>query len=409
MKVNKYLPFAFVYFFFNTVALPHGLTFTALLAPFFYGWVMLVRKQEVLLPFLALLAPFLILHVSVVGVEESSYFLSLLNLVLVYIFCQAAYTFFLQCRDPERIFYRVIQVNFFLCLLAIPFYFTPWFSFFWDEQDITNGVGRLRRLRLFTYEPSYYAFLFIPFFFFFLLQYFFAQNKVRGIYLLPMIILPLLLSFSLGVMASVLLACLFTGLVYFGRLARKRRVAWFVGGTGGVMVFVLAFLLLFFRHNAIFIRIANILAGKDTSGNGRTVDAFVIGLKIAREKSEYWGIGLGQIKLVGDDIIRKYYLYNMDLVVTIPNATAETLAIFGWAGVGLRMLIEFFFFFYTRVWTNYYRLLLFFFVFIYQFTGSFITNAAEYVIWIMAFTNCFRQFDVPVAQARVRPLLRSTF
>jgi hypothetical protein len=46
------------------------------------------------------------------------------------------------------------------------------------------------------------------------------------------------------------------------------------------------------------------------------------------------------------------------------------------------------------VWTNYYRLLLFLFVFIYQFTGSFITNVAEYVIWILAFTNTFHQFDV---------------
>jgi hypothetical protein len=45
------------------------------------------------------------------------------------------------------------------------------------------------------------------------------------------------------------------------------------------------------------------------------------------------------------------------------------------------------------VWRNYYRLLLFTFIFIYQFTGSFITNVAEYVIWIMAFTPVFREFD----------------
>ena len=110
--------------------------------------------------------------------------------------------------------------------------------------------------------------------------------------------------------------------------------------------------------------------------------------------SEFWGIGIGQIKIAGENIIKDFYLYNMDIVVTIPNAVAETLAIFGWVGLSLRILVEIFFFFYTRVWSNYYRLLLFLFVFIYQFTGSFITNAAEYVAWILAFTNVFPQFDV---------------
>ncbi|HKZ67052.1 MAG TPA: hypothetical protein VJ111_11875, partial [Chitinophagaceae bacterium] len=165
--------------------------------------------------------------------------------------------------------------------------------------------------------------------------------------------------------------------------------------TGGFTVgLVMLVLIFFFRHNPIFTRIGNILSGQDSSGKGRTVDAFLLACKILNEKNEYWGIGLGQIKLVGDNIIRNYYLYNMDIIVTIPNAAAETLAIFGWIGFVIRILVELFFFFYTRVWTNYYRLLLFFFIFIYQFTGSFITNVAEYVIWILAFTNIFYQFDV---------------
>ncbi|HET9430639.1 MAG TPA: hypothetical protein VFO70_05650, partial [Chitinophagaceae bacterium] len=72
---------------------------------------------------------------------------------------------------------------------------------------------------------------------------------------------------------------------------------------------------------------------------------------------------------------------------------AETLAIFGWVGFWIKLLVELALFYFTKVWTNYYRLLLFFFIFIYQFTGSFITNMAEYVIWILAFTNVFKQFD----------------
>jgi len=34
MKINKYFPFAFVYFFVNSLALPFGLTYTAILSHF---------------------------------------------------------------------------------------------------------------------------------------------------------------------------------------------------------------------------------------------------------------------------------------------------------------------------------------------------------------------------------------
>ena len=394
MKVNKYFPIAFIYFFINSLALPFGLTYTALLAPLFYVWILLIRKKEILLPFIAILLPFVIIHIAVVGVETKSYMISLLNLVLVYIFCQAVYTFLLVCNDVEKIFRQIVVINFILCLLAIPLYFTPYFSIVWDEQDITKGVGKLRRLRLFTYEPSYYAFLFTPFFFFFLLQYFFRLNSIRGGLLLLMLLLPYLLSFSIGVIGAILLALFFTWIIHFKRLTSKRRIANAIITTSISFVSVMMILVLFFRHNPIFKRIGNIFTGQDTSGKGRTVDAFLLAAKMINDKNEYWGIGLGQIKIAGESIIRGYYLYNLDIVATIPNAAAETLAIFGWVGFSTRILVELFLFFYTRVWTNYYRLLLFFFVFIYQFTGSFITNVAEYVIWILAFTNVFRQFDV---------------
>jgi len=123
-------------------------------------------------------------------------------------------------------------------------------------------------------------------------------------------------------------------------------------------------------------------------------DAFILANKLLEKKNEFWGIGIGQIKIIGEATIRNYYLYYTDFRVAIPNAVAETMAIFGWVGVSLRFLIEISLFFYTRVWTNYYRLLLFLFIFIYQFTGSFVTNVAEYVIWILAFTRTFQQFDI---------------
>lgn len=394
MTVNRYFIFAFIYFFINSLALPFGLTYTSLLAPFFYIWVIMVRRKEVLLPFIATLVPFITFHILFADVDLGSYLVSFLNLLLVYVFCQAVYTFLLVCRDIEKIFRWVLVINFILCVVAIPLYFTPCFPVFWDEQILTEGVGRLRRLRLLTYEPSYYSFLFVPVFSFFLLQYFFKQNTIRSAWLLLMLFLPYLLSFSIGVIGALGLSLLFTWIIYFRRLTSKRRIANAIITTGVSLASVMFVLIMFFRSNLLFTRIRNVVTGRDTSGRGRTNEAFILAGKILNQGSEFWGIGLGQIKIMGDNIIRDYYLYNMDIVVTLPNAAAETLAIFGWVGLTLRIVIELFFFFYTRVWTNYYRLLLFLFMFIYQFTGSFITNAAEYVIWILAFTNVFPQFDI---------------
>jgi hypothetical protein len=403
MKLNRYFPFAFIYFFINSLALPFGLTYTALLAPLFYVWVILVRKKEILLPFIAILLPFIIAQLST-GVDSKSYAISFVNLLMVYIFCQAVYTFLKVCKDPELIFRRILILNFIFCLVAIALYFTPFYKWAWVEQNISTGINQFRRLQFFTYEPSYYALLFTPVFFFYLFQYFFRQNTIHYGLLLLMLFLPYVLSFSIGIISAALLAGLLTHLVWLRRLTRKKRILNAIFNTGAVLVSILMIGVLFFRDNPIFSRLGNIFSGQDTSGRGRTVDAFILADKLLKEKNENWGVGIGQIKIVGNDIIREYYLYTSDYIAVIPNAVAETLAIFGWVGLSLRILIEVFLFFYTRVWTNYYRLSLFFFMFIYQFTGSFITNIAEYVIWILAFTNVFVQFDVKADKKDITPL-----
>src|SRR5436189_2289198 len=99
MKINKYFPFAFVYFFVNSLALPFGLTYTAILAPFFYIWILLNRKTEIIFPFIIILAPFIIIQLLYDDIARKVYFYSLINLILVYIFCQAVYPFLKHCED----------------------------------------------------------------------------------------------------------------------------------------------------------------------------------------------------------------------------------------------------------------------------------------------------------------------
>lgn len=403
MTINRYLPFVLLYFFFNSLGLPFGLTFTSLLAPFFYGWILVTDRREVLLPYVALLLPFAFFQLWQ-GVDLKSYAISMLNLALVYISAQAAYSFLRKANDLEKLFRFVLIFQFVLCLVAIPLLFTRWDEWMWMEQGITEGVRSFRRLKLFTYEPSYCAFIFTPVFFYFFLQYLFRQNRMRGWLLFPMLLLPYVFSFSLGVMAAIVLAMLLTWLCWIRRLTRKRRVLNAVVWSGTFLAAAGAVIILFFRNSILVLRLQNIVLGRDTSGKGRTSDAFVIAGRILDTGNEWWGVGIGQIKIVGADIIRTYYMYLNDFTAAIPNAVAETLAVFGWVGLALRFGLQFFFFCYTRVWGNYYRLLLFLFVFIYQFTGSYVTNLAEYVAWILAFTNVFPRFDVVGPKQPVTPL-----
>src|SRR5262249_6846318 len=161
------------------------------------------------------------------------------------------------------------------------------------------GVQEFKRLKLFTYEASYYATLFTPLFFFFFLQYLFRQNTISSGLLLLMLFLPYALSFSIGVIGSVLIAAFITWLAYFKSLTVKRRVMNWVISSSAAIGSALFIIVLFFRHNPVFTRIGNIFSGEDLSSKGRTVDAFIIAKKLLAQKDKYWGIGIGQIKIAG--------------------------------------------------------------------------------------------------------------
>jgi hypothetical protein len=401
MKVNQYLLFALIFFFVNSLGLPLGLSYTALLSPLLYWWTIVKRKREVLLPFLAALLPFVVLQM-LSGVDMKTYISSLLYYITVYIFVQAAYTFLLNAPNLEGIFKKILIINFIFCLIAIPLYFTPFYDILWIEQYLTEGVNHFRRFKLFTYEASYYSTLFVPIFFFYFFRIILRQNRQNAWLLLLMISLPLLLSFSLGVITAMILAGVLTFAIHPLKLFSRKRTLHLLSLVGGVALLSLLVMIIFFPDNALFIRLGNILNGQDTSGKGRTTDSFYLADRILGLRHHLWGIGPGQIKILGSFIIREFYRYpNGYDVIGIPNAVAETWVLFGWAGLALRLGAECFFFFRTRVWTNYYRLALFLFVFIYQFTGSFITSLVEYLVWLLAFVNVFPQFDT-LASRRIR-------
>ena len=404
MKINKYYPFAAIYFFFNSVGLPFGFTYTALLAPVFCVWLILRKKYNFLLYFFLLVLPFAAAHLWS-GVDLVFYARSLMLHFTVYVFGYAFYTFLQQQETSLGIMYRnLLMHNFLLTLMALVALFTPFVSYFWTTLAISFQLSNLPRLRMFTYEPSYYSTLLIPLFLYYFTKVLLRKNWGAAPQLLLMAGLPLILSFSMGVLASAALGVAILLVVHADRFLTSKRLLQTIAAFIIVVLLVLVVLLVFYRDNPLFVRISGILAGEDQSGRGRTIEAFQLAYKIAKEKSLWWGVGFGQLKIIGDPIIKEFYQYPPDYgTVSIPSVFAETFASLGLVGAGLRLFVEVWLFFRTNVLGNFYRTLMFFHVFIYQFTGSFTANFAEYVIWILAFVNVFPAFDVKAASVRNKP------
>jgi hypothetical protein len=294
---------------------------------------------------------------------------------------------------PEKIFEKITIINLALVPVAIAALFIhPVNEFFWYYKPISPGIKSFPRLSMLTYEASYYSFLFAPVFIYYLVSTIFKTKRSFG--LLFVLAIPLALSLSFGVILTIAIAAVITISIYYKTIFHsKKNLQWILICGFGVLA-ILVITLYTYPENPVSARIYNVLHNKDTSIRGRTYEAFHVAQWIASEKSTLFGVGFGQIKVIGHDIIINYYKYHEPHpVVRIPNTLAETLAMFGWTGFILRFILEIFLFFRTKVYSNIYRMAIFIFVFIYQFTGSFMFNIVELALWVIAFTPAFSQFN----------------
>lgn len=392
-RISKYSLLSYLYFFFNCAGLPGGLLYTNLITPVLYIWIIYKKKQPILYHFFLVLIPYDIIHL-LWGVKLKSFIVSNLLLLSTYIFVVCCVYFFKHYQRIGHIFKNILLLNFVFTLIALVVYFTPFREIMWYKNKFTHSVDDFYRLAMFTFEASYYALLFAPVSIYFLLKLFFRQYTGNSLPLLLMCVLPLVLSLSLGVIGAMLFAFAMMILVNWEKVFYKRSFLTVVVAGVSSLVFLVLVLFVFFPENPVYIRLHNIYYGIDTSTRGRTTESFGLAWKVAAERSIWFGSGLGQIKELAHDIVKRYYDYWGDLeVVRIPNAVGETMAIFGITGIVLRFASIVYLFFKTKVLTNYYRTCIFFFVFIYQFTGSYITNIVEYVLWCIAFSGVFNQFD----------------
>lgn len=393
IKINKYLPFAIVYFFLNSVFLPLGLLYTSILTPFFIFWLYKENKVRYTWLFFIITIPFAIIHYNQ-GVSSSYYVKSYILLFTVFIFILTVIRFLEITQSLRRIYRILLTLNFFLVCVACVLFFIPGArGLMWSVYDVSTGLAKFPRLSLFTYEPSYYSTLMIPLVFYYYLKIIFFKYPNAG-YIFFMASLPLILSFSMGAILGIAISF---GILFFSNIRSflmRKNVILFILAAAFLLTVAMIILYNVYPGNPLFLRLNNIFAGKDSSFKGRTYDSYVLALSVATKKSIYFGVGLGQVKLLGTEIWNTFYSTIVTInQISIPNAVAETFAIYGIAGLLIRFILEWYFFFRTRTYTNYYRLGLFIYIFIYQFTGSYFFNVAEYVIWALAFSRVFEEFD----------------
>lgn len=378
--------------FFNSFLLPEGLLYTTLLTPFFFVSLWRHKGAKVYLGFLLVSLVFALLQLQDVAYLRE-YLKSFVLLHTVAIFAISCWYGIREEPALNEVVKILSTVNLVLLACSLLCLFIPFLRpYLWYEMSMSEGLPIIPRLKMLTYEASYYAFAITPLF-----AYYFLKKSLLGGrtgVLLLSLGLSLLVSLSFGVLAALLISIVLVYFLNMNELLRRINLNYL---AAGIVLLVAALLLTYwlFPHNMIFERLRNIASGKDTSARGRTYESFILARDIARSKSIWFGIGPGQLKLIGRPYIIQYYIYdNIPAVIRIPNAVAETLNIFGLCGIVLRFGIILFLFIRTRVWHNYYRLLLFLFVFIYQFTGSFLFNVLEYVVWALAFSPAlFPCFD----------------
>ncbi len=395
--------FAILIFFFNSFLLPEGLTYTLLLTPMWLYLLYLQGRLSIATGILMPLTIFAVIHL-LHGVDIIYYSRSILMIAGMTTFLVVS-SFFINSSSInwDLIFRDISILNFFFTLLSFCLLFFPSInSVVWYKVPVSLNID-VPRLKLFTEEASHYSYLLAPVAIYFYSRAIFFKTT-KPLLTLFIITVPFLASFSLGVLSAILFGSIVVFTVYFTRLFStiKSRVSFFAG----VMV-IIGLLLVWYKinpGNILFVRIHNIFNGDDTSARGRTYEAFILANKVIAQKSYLWGIGPGQLKLIGRDIIVQYYLYSkIPEVIRIPNACAETIVCFGYVGFCIRLVVEAVLFFTTKVYTSPYRLWLFAFAFIYQFTGSYITNTAEYLVWIIAFSSMFPEYE-KVWTATLKPL-----
>jgi len=383
-----------IYFYFNNVFLPVPVTYTSILSVLRLKQIY-SKHLNIIIALLVVLAVYALAH-NINGVVVFDYFKSLAYFILLIISGFVAYEYMnVNKIKIEKSFELFALISIILLIVSLLFINSPLENLFWNDHRFVGDGEKIRRFKGLAFEPSHMALTLSPLLLYFIWKLI-EELNLKNIFYFLCVATPISLSISFGFVAAMLISLVFTIIIVLVHFRKFKRVL-----ILPVLALFLGFAIISFTTNPISERIEYILKGQDSSVNGRTTEAFVLAYQCAQSKSVWLGIGLGQIKYVGEEIIRPYYIaldpgYSKEHwpVMSIPNSMAETLAIFGIVGVLLKICFQIFCFVKFKVYSNYLNLSIFFFIFFYQMMGSFILSTTEIIMWVFAFTKIFPEFDV---------------
>ena len=382
-----------VFVFFNSVGLPHGLLYTTVLTPFLMFWLWRKRVYGYALWFTGISAVLTYIHLGH-DVVLPQYAKSTVLLFTTLVFTVATWQFLRNTTRMGWYFKQILIFNTILLPVAAAAFLHPVTrEWFWYLVPFSPNLPAIPRLKMLTYEASFYSLTLAPLAVFYVVKSAFGQVRYPLLVLL-LVFVPLLLSLSLGVLIALSLALVGVLITYFRPIMQRKRFRLTVLYTAGGLVLGLLLLMVLWPDNPVFERIDNVLSHRDTSARGRTYEAFWLAGKLAWNTNIWVGAGPGQVKALGHDLFFEFYQITITgpYVARIPNSAAETLAVYGVLGLAVRLGIQGWLFIRYKVYRNLFSLGLFLFIFIYQFTGSYITSPLEYVIWILAVLPLFPEF-----------------
>ena len=192
-------------FFFNTFLLPEGFTYTLLLTPVWLFFLHQQGKVNILLALLFPLVLYTVIHLTL-GVNLGYYFISLTVIGALLSFLIFSNSIIRDTSINLDLIFRDIAVfNFILTLLCLPLLLFPTIkNIVWYVAPISHEII-FPRLKLFTEEASHYSFLLAPISIYFYSRVLFFKTS-SSILTLIIVSLPLVLSFSLGVLASIFIS-----------------------------------------------------------------------------------------------------------------------------------------------------------------------------------------------------------
>lgn len=368
LRIHKYLPIAIVLFFLNAPPFfPQGLLVTGLLSPLFYLWLLLNRRRYILEVYFAFLGPFLCMNV-IDGIRWPEFLTTSALLLTAYVTVVTLAVAIKNMRHLHALIGSLILINFAVAVVGAIIKFTPYYQSMWQLPTQWEPY-QVARFKAFTYEASYYSTLLVPLVLFSYWS-FVSRRTSRHLLVFLATLIPLFMSLSFGTIGALVAALVIAHCVHHRGNTRIKYLS-------ALAVLTALTVLALPSRSPIIQRARSIVGGTDSSEQVRTTMAIRDAYEIARSKDLLFGVGLGETK----DYSTQFPTGR------IASAVADTLSALGIAGLVLRFGLEVWFFCRSRPDRDPLRLSLFTWVFLWQFGGSFNGNIAEYLIWVLAFSE----------------------